>query len=232
MPAAARPLPIDAKRALRPNRSPTAAWPTSPRLIAAIAGLSTQLRGGVQNLRAEHGGKDRPQREHQRACADAQHRKGGDAPLRPHGVEDEPARHLKGQRGQASGGQNQSDVDLRPLMGREVDGDEGTEPGLYVGDEEREPVERALAPARRAGRRLRRRPVCRPGPRIVGFAPAAFDLRRLGSRGSRGAGPIDRATSPALQLRSTASFAPGLRGQARPTARHACIPAPPSPDCG
>ena len=41
--AAARPLPIDAKRALRPSRSPSAACPTSSRLTAAIAGVSTQL---------------------------------------------------------------------------------------------------------------------------------------------------------------------------------------------
>ena len=37
------PLPMEAKRALRPNRSPLAAYPTSPRLMAAIAGLTTQL---------------------------------------------------------------------------------------------------------------------------------------------------------------------------------------------
>ncbi len=41
--AAAKPLPTEAKRALRPSRSPIAAWPTRPRLIAAIAGPSTQL---------------------------------------------------------------------------------------------------------------------------------------------------------------------------------------------
>ena len=41
--AAARPLPIEAKRALRPSRSPIAAWPTRPRLIAAMAGPRTQL---------------------------------------------------------------------------------------------------------------------------------------------------------------------------------------------
>jgi len=43
MAAAATPLPIDAKRALRPIRSPSPAWPARPRLMAAIAGPSTQL---------------------------------------------------------------------------------------------------------------------------------------------------------------------------------------------
>jgi hypothetical protein len=134
-------------------------------------------------LRAEHGRKDRPQREQQRACADPDHRERGDATLRAHGVEEEPARHLKGQCGKAAGGQNQSDVDLGPLMGREIDRDERAEPGLYVGDEEREPVERALAPARRPDRRLRWRCPCRSGPRIVGFVPAAFAPASVGFAG-------------------------------------------------
>jgi hypothetical protein len=43
MAAAARPLPMEAKRALRPSRSRIAACPTNPRLIAAIAGPSRQL---------------------------------------------------------------------------------------------------------------------------------------------------------------------------------------------
>ncbi len=41
--AAATPLPIEAKRAFRPNRAPNAAWPTSARLSAAMTGPSTQL---------------------------------------------------------------------------------------------------------------------------------------------------------------------------------------------
>src|SRR5262249_43214404 len=43
IPAAARAAPMEANRALRPSLSAMAAWPTSPRLIAAIAGPSTQL---------------------------------------------------------------------------------------------------------------------------------------------------------------------------------------------
>ena len=41
--AAAKPFPIEAKRALRPSRSPSAAWPATPRLIATMTGPSTQL---------------------------------------------------------------------------------------------------------------------------------------------------------------------------------------------
>src|SRR6185437_6309190 len=43
IPTAATPLPIDAKRALRPSRLLIADWPTRPRLMAAIAGPNTQL---------------------------------------------------------------------------------------------------------------------------------------------------------------------------------------------
>ena len=40
---AAAPLPMAAKRALRPRRSPSAMRPTSARLMAAMAGARTQL---------------------------------------------------------------------------------------------------------------------------------------------------------------------------------------------
>ena len=40
---AVNPLPIEAKRALRPTRSPNAACPTDARLIAAIPGLISEL---------------------------------------------------------------------------------------------------------------------------------------------------------------------------------------------
>src|SRR5262249_562277 len=43
IPAAATPAPIEAKRALRPNRLLITDRPTRPRLMAAIAGPNTQL---------------------------------------------------------------------------------------------------------------------------------------------------------------------------------------------
>ena len=43
IPAAPRALPSAAKLALRPRRSPARARPTRPMLIAAMAGVSTQL---------------------------------------------------------------------------------------------------------------------------------------------------------------------------------------------
>ncbi|MGY4373787.1 hypothetical protein ACVWZ3_001426 [Bradyrhizobium sp. i1.3.6] len=55
--AAATPLPRDAKRALRPSRSPIASGPTRPRLIAAIAGPSTQLAAACSVAAATTTGK-------------------------------------------------------------------------------------------------------------------------------------------------------------------------------
>src|SRR5712671_722133 len=57
MTAAATPLPSDAYRALRPNRSPIASGPTRPRLIAAIAGPSTQLAAACRVAAAATTGK-------------------------------------------------------------------------------------------------------------------------------------------------------------------------------
>src|ERR1700733_3195751 len=55
--AAATPLPSDAKRALRPKRSPIASGPTKPRLIAAIAGPNTQLAAACNVAAATTTGK-------------------------------------------------------------------------------------------------------------------------------------------------------------------------------
>jgi hypothetical protein len=51
------PVPSDAKRALRPSRSPISAWPTSPRLIAAIAGPSTQTAAACSVMAPSTTGK-------------------------------------------------------------------------------------------------------------------------------------------------------------------------------
>jgi hypothetical protein len=44
MAAAAVPLRMEAKRALRPRRAPKAAWPTRPKLIAAITDPNVLVR--------------------------------------------------------------------------------------------------------------------------------------------------------------------------------------------
>ena len=52
MTPAASPLPMAAKRALRPKRGPTAAWPTSPRVMAATAGPRTELAATCSSFAA------------------------------------------------------------------------------------------------------------------------------------------------------------------------------------
>src|SRR5262249_8561167 len=74
---------------------------------------------------------------------------------------------------------------------REIDGHERAEARLHVGHEECEPVEPALAPARRGDRRLGRGRLLRPPVRLGGFGPVAFDPASIGGAGiagSRGGG--------------------------------------------
>src|SRR6516165_920284 len=66
-----------------------------------------------------------------------------------------PAGHLQRQRGKAAGGENETNVHLRPSMRREVDGDERPKSGLHIGDAEREPIEPAPAATRGGDRWLR-----------------------------------------------------------------------------
>jgi hypothetical protein len=65
---------------------------------------------------------------------------------------------LTSERHQSAGGQNKADIELRPGVRSQINGDERTESGLEVVEEKREPVKAARARARRriarCGRRL------------------------------------------------------------------------------
>ncbi|MET4839520.1 hypothetical protein ABIF62_000015 [Bradyrhizobium japonicum] len=111
----------------------------------------------MQRGRGHHHGEDRHRRVGQRAKADGRDRKGGDQPLGLCGIDDRATRHLPDQRDDAADRQHEADLDLRPFLRREVDRDEGAEPGLHVGEEEDEPVEAAQALARRRRKARRRR---------------------------------------------------------------------------
>ena len=52
------------------------------------------------------------------------------------------------------GGQDKTDVDLRPLLRGEKHRDERPKAGLHIGDEENEPIKPAQAPRGRPERRL------------------------------------------------------------------------------
>ena len=108
----------EAKRALRPSRSPIAAWPTRPRLIAAMAGPSTQLASACRIEADSTIGKDRQRRIGQGADADGRDRDGGDEAFRAGGIDQCAARHLSDERNEAGGRQHEADIDLRPLSAR------------------------------------------------------------------------------------------------------------------
>ena len=74
--------------------------------------------------------------------------------FRSGGIDKGSARHLADQGDDAGRRQNQADVDLRPFLRSEKDRDEWAEPGLYIGDEEDEPIEAAQAARRGRQRRL------------------------------------------------------------------------------
>src|SRR5262249_35687689 len=133
-----------------------------------------------------------------------------------------PAGHLQRQSGKTAGGEHEADVDLRPSLRREIDGDERPKSRLHVGDAEREPIEAAPAAARGGDRRLRGQRPLRGG--IVGFYPAS--LGGTGLAGCRCAGqdyPSGAATSLAGMARSapaaptTTTGSPRLYSGARRT---------------
>jgi hypothetical protein len=53
---------------------------------------------------------------------------------------------LAGQCHQPGHGQNEADIDLRPLLRCQIDGNEGAKAGLDIGDEENEPIETMQRP--------------------------------------------------------------------------------------
>jgi len=90
----------------------------------------------------------------QSADADRSNGDAADQTFRSGGIDQGAARHLADQRDDASRGQNQADVDLRPFLRSEKNRDERAEPGLHIGDEEDEPIDAAQAARRGRQRRL------------------------------------------------------------------------------
>src|SRR5262249_38057368 len=101
-------------------------------------------------------------------------------------------------------GEHETDVDLRPSLRREIDGDEWPKSGLHVGDAEREPIEPVLAAARGGDRWLRGQRPLRGG--FVVFDPAS--LGGTGIAGGRCAGQ-DYRSGVATSLEGMVRSAPG-----------------------
>jgi hypothetical protein len=55
---------------------------------------------------------------------------------------------LRSERNQPSGCEHEADVELRPMMGRKINGNERSETGLNIGQKEGEPIKAAGAGAR------------------------------------------------------------------------------------
>ncbi len=124
-------------------------------------------RQRMQNGRRRHHRKDRPQRIGQRGAADGGDRQARHQPLGTRVIDDSAAGHLPEQADDAADRQHKADLDLRPFLRSQIDRNERAEAGLNVGEKEDEPVEAALAFARRlwpaAGRRRQRHNIAPTG---------------------------------------------------------------------
>ena len=122
------PLPIEANRALRPSRRGEHA-----------------ARDAVQQFGEVDGPHQREQREQQGAEADGDHADDRRGALVVQRVDQRASRHLADQGRDGPEAERDPDLAVRPLVGGQVDGDERSEAGLHVGDEEIHHVERACA---------------------------------------------------------------------------------------
>ena len=106
---------------------------------------------GVQHGRGNDNPEDGPRCVGQRAHADGNDRQGGYEALGSRRIDQRASRHLPGERNEAADRHDETDVDLRPFLRGQIDGNKWTEPGLYVSEAEDEPIE----PAQTAGRWMR-----------------------------------------------------------------------------
>ena len=149
MAAAAAPLPIEAKRALRPSRSPKPAMAGETEADRSDSRTKHAACGRMQHARPPN------------TMANTGHKASASAlspmattptprhePRGAHGIDQRARGQLTGQRRDAAGAENESDIALRPRLRCEIDRDERTESGLDVGEKEDEPVEPARTPAR------------------------------------------------------------------------------------
>jgi hypothetical protein len=102
----------------------------------------------MQDAGSKHDGKDRPQRQRQRADADRPDRRSGHPARRTDRIEQRSARHLADETDQAADRQDEADIALGPRRRRQVDGNKRPETGLQVGDKENEPIEGVFVAAR------------------------------------------------------------------------------------
>src|SRR6202022_1252186 len=111
-----------------------------------VNGRTEPAAGGSAECRSRCASrKDRPRRISQRAHADRSRRKAGARGARAGGIDDGAAGHLPDQSDHAADRQHKTDLDLRPLLRRQINRDEWTETGLNIREKEKKPVEAAQA---------------------------------------------------------------------------------------
>jgi hypothetical protein len=114
-------------------------------------------RRGMQNASSEHDKKNGPAGDRDGAGADREESDQDHEPRGASGVDKGAGRDLTGQGYKTADRKNQTDIALVPGLRRQIDGDERTEAGLNVGQEEGEPIKPAHAAARGRGCRHQRR---------------------------------------------------------------------------
>ena len=102
----------------------------------------------MDDTRGQHHWKDRPDRKGEGARADRNQGNGCGRAHRTRSVNDGAQRHLSDQGDKTANGEDEANIDLRPFLAREIDGDERPEAGLDIGDKEDKPIETPPAPRR------------------------------------------------------------------------------------
>ena len=114
--------------------------PDKPEADRGDDGPQHAARRGVKDTGSHYDREIGPDRERKRAQTNRSHREPRNQPRRTQRIDQRAAGHLAGQGDEPARGQDQADIELRPLMRREIDRNERAEPGLDVGEEEGEQV--------------------------------------------------------------------------------------------
>jgi hypothetical protein len=133
-------------------------------------GTQHAARGCVQHARTHDDRKDGPDRQRKRAYTNPRDGKAAEHSRGAHGIDQRSAWHLPRKRNQSAGSENKTDVELRPLVGGEINRDKRTKAGLDIGQKKSKPIEAATAGRSRVGRCRQRLPRCRRRSRVAAAA--------------------------------------------------------------
>jgi hypothetical protein len=95
---------------------------------------------GMQDRARQYDWENRQRCVGKSADADGDDGDTGDETLRACRIDQRAARHLAEQCDQPGRRKHKADIELRPVLRGEIDGDERAEAGLHIGNKENEPV--------------------------------------------------------------------------------------------